>query len=317
MFFNRARLSWARSMRRAQATVIAVILGAVLHAQSRVFTPADFGTPTTVSIPLPPSGNGDMNFGFGLAIDQLPSGAWRVFTSSWNPQYVLEYALPTSLSGAATFVRNLGNLNQPGQLFGLYFDRATNRICASSGVAYDTDASTTLTLSCAEIDPTTNKFRTMVNTAGETVTVARRWLFHDASKPCRAFPAPMSTDLAGNTVTFAAPHGLLRASLVMVATTGGGLFMTSYYYVNPRTPTALSFHRTYADAYNNQSAIDLTDTITSAMTSCTPRGDRRTNGGIARVPDEFVAALKGTHVVGCICRRWQVFSRWSGDGRIS
>lgn len=293
--------------RRTLAIVLALLLIFVLlyawcrpqprSVEPHVITRAEFGTPTVVGLPLV-AGTGDFNFGFGLAIDQLASGQWRLFTSSWSPQYVLEYTLPASLSGTATYVRNLGALDQQGQLFGLFYDKASNRICSSGGSTYDTDASTALTLACAEIDPATQKFKTVVNSAGATVTARRLWMFHDASKPCRVLPAPSATNLDTNVLTFAAPHGLIRGSMVTVATSGGGLNNYGYYYVNAPSTTTLTVHRTYPDAYNNVSAIDLTEPIASAITNCTPRGDRRTMGGIARVPPDLVAALKGELVVG-------------------
>jgi hypothetical protein len=267
-------------------------------AQRKVVTRATLGTATSVLLPMPPGGNGDFNYGFGLHIYKASDGSWRALTTSWNPQAILEYKLPTTLTGTATFVKNYGTFELGGWQFGVYYDEATKRICGSYGNTYDTDPGTNTTLTCAEIDPATGKMKTALGSDGKPHVVKRLWIFSEAKQPCLALPVPTGTDVGNNSVTFGAPTGLTTKRLITVAQSGGGLLQSSYYYVRAVNATTITFHRTYYDAEQNKSAIDLTAPITSAMTSCTARGDRRTMGGMTPIPPEFVAPFHGNVFVG-------------------
>lgn len=270
--------------------------GAPAHA--KVVTRDSLGTATTVLLPMPPSGNGDWNNGYGTYVYKHADGSWRVLSTSWREQYVLEYKLPDSLSGTATFVKNYGWLEMPGQQFGVYYDAATNRICGSGGGTYDADPSTTATVACAEIDSKTGKFPTYVGTDGKTHTSRRVWVFSEAKQGCLSLPAPAGTDVAANTVRFTVTTGLTKGRMITVKTTGGGLLQSGYYYVGTKATNTFSFHRTVPDAQNGVNAVDLTAVITSEFVSCVPRGDRRTMGGITDIPPDLQAAFRGTIAVG-------------------
>lgn len=152
---------------------------------TRVLTRADFGTPTVVSIPAPSVANvGDFPFGTGTAIRQMPQGGWHaghwhVYSSSWPDTIMLEYELPVSLSGPATFIQKIGDFTHYSQMGGdsLFFDDDTQRLCISSGAQYTLENGRN-TLVCAEMDFVTGKLKTATDPVTGVVTVPKRsWNF--------------------------------------------------------------------------------------------------------------------------------------------
>ncbi len=155
---------------------------------------SDFGTPTVVWLPMPPIAGG-FDYGQGLAVRKMPAGGWHaghwhLYTSTFiagrpNREPLLEYEVPATLSGAATFVQVIGGIPHYGKFSGdsVFFDDPSGRLCVSSGLDY-TYANGQNTLACAEIDAATGRLK-----AG-----ARAWGFQvcDASDSCTPRPDRMT-----------------------------------------------------------------------------------------------------------------------------
>ena len=181
--------------------LLALLATVTLTAQTpatRVLTRADFGNPTAVSMQTPPLPGG-FDYGQGLAIRKMPAGGWHaghwhVYTST-HPEDLLEFELPATFSGTATFVQKIGALPHYGQFGGdsVFFDEPSNRLCVSSGSQY-TNKTGQNTLACAELDAATGLLKTIVSAAGQTVTPARAWGFQvcNASGACTPRPDRMT-----------------------------------------------------------------------------------------------------------------------------
>ncbi len=134
---------------------------------TRVLTRDDFGTPTAVWLKPPPI-SGSFDHGQGLAVRQMPedgwhAGHWHVYVGTFqqgtpNREPLLEYELPETLAGTATYVQTIGEIPHYGLMSGdgLFFDEASSRLCVSSGSQY-TYADGKSTLACAAIDAATGK----------------------------------------------------------------------------------------------------------------------------------------------------------------
>lgn len=76
---------------------------------------------------------------------------------------------------------------------------------------------------------------------------------------------PSATSTGSDTVDFAAAHGWLTGSVVVVDATVGGLSVQTPYYINVVDSDTISFHLTHAAALAGTSKVDLTATITQTI----------------------------------------------------
>lgn len=172
------------AMMRRILLALTLLSSTLLAQEPRVLSIADFGTPTYAWLPAPAvSGTGDFPFGSGLAIRHMPdsgwhAGHWHVYTSSWPDTIMMEFELPASFSGAATFIQKIGDFPHYGMLGGdsMFFDDDSGRLCISSGSQY-TYSDGISTLTCARIDAITGKIQTVTSDTGVTAIVRNAWKF--------------------------------------------------------------------------------------------------------------------------------------------